>query len=315
MQDPVTFIEPIELFNLLNQVYLGVPCLVREHGIVLFDTRKPKEYAESHIITAKHVQYSEADGYLLPKNIDYTAVEHIVVIDNRTSSLKDLMSTGVACAKYLYNKLGSKYSVKVVRGGYEHFSALYPFLRSSKIMFTQREKYLIKMYPIEMVAQFLYNGTFDQAADPLVAKHLKIKAHINTTTKTDPRFNVDEMASGQEGKMVPHLLNIPLDDDIKSDAYPHFTTVCTFIDNHNKKDGKAVLIYSDLGVSRSAVFVLAYLMHALKIPLKEALAYTLKYHQSYCPNRAFVDSLMKWEEDVLKVKVTKADDLGYLSYQ
>ena len=315
IQEPVVFIEPIELYNLLNQVYLGVPSVVREYGIVLFDTRKSENYSENHIITAKHVAYNEKDGYLLPKNIDYTAVEHIVIIDNRTTSLKGVLSSGVSCAKVLYKKMGSKYPVKVVRGGFEEFSALYPFLRSTKILFTQNEKYLIKMYPIEMEKRFLYSGTFEQAGDLLVAKHLKIKAHINTTTKKDPRFTTDQMVSAINGQMVSQLLNVPSEDDLLSDVFQYFPVVCSFIEQHGKNDGKAVLIYSDLGISRSIVFIMAYLINKLKIPLKEALDYVLKCHHSICPNRSFMKSLMKWEAEVLGSEITKPEDLGFLSYE
>lgn len=312
MHEPVIFIEPIELYNLLNQVYLDVPIVVQEYGMVLFDTRKPEEYNESHIITAKHVSYNETEGYLVPKNIDYTAVEHIVIIDNNTTSLKDILSTGIACAKMLY-KMGSKYAVKIVRGGYEQFSALYPFLRSTKILYTQNEKYLIKMYPIEIEPKFLYNGTHEQAGDALVAKHLKVKAHVNATIKSDSRFTPDDMVSGK-GDLVCQVLNIPIEDDIKADIYQYFPVVCSFITQHKKNDGKSVLIYSDCGRSRSTTLVMAYMMQSMKIPLKDALSTMVRHHQSIRPNRSFIKSLMKWEVEVLGSEVTKAAELGYLSY-
>ena len=315
MQDPLVLIEPIELYNLLNQVYLGVPCLVREHSTVLFDTRKSQDYNESHIITAKHVPYTDAQGYLLPKNMDYTAMEHIIVMDSRTSSLKDISSSGTACARHIYTKLGSKSPVKVVSGGFERFSALYPFLRSSKILFTQREMYLIKIYPIEVEQRFLYNGTLEQAADPLVAKHLKIKAHINTTTVVDPLFSSSDVISGGNNELVPQLLNVPLEDDIKADAFQHFPVVCSFIEQHKKEDGKSVLIYSDNGVSRSVVFLLAYLINKSKVPLKEAIGHVMKCHHSICPNRTFIKDLLRWEVQVLGSQLSKPSDLGFLSYE
>merc|ERR1712080_532861 len=195
--------------------------------------------------------------------------------------------------------MGSKYPVKVVHGGFEHFSALYPFLRSTKILFTQNEKYLIKMYPIEIEQRFLYNGTLQQANDPMVAKHLKIKAHINTTTNSDPQFTLDDFITGKNGEKLSQLLNIPLEDDISADSFQHFAIVCSFIEQHQKNDGKSVLVYSDHGISRSVVFVMAYLLNKLKIPLKEVVGLVLKCHPTICPNRTFMKDLLKWEVQVL----------------
>lgn len=56
----------------------------------------------------------------------------------------------IECAKLIFSN-GSKNSVKILKGGYELFSKLYPFLRSQQIIFMPRvnelflinEKYLI----------------------------------------------------------------------------------------------------------------------------------------------------------------------------
>ena len=314
MKEKVRFIEPIELYNLLNQVSLGVPCITNECYLLLFDSRKLEEYVESHIIRATHVKYDEKLGFIFPNHIDYSCVENIVVMDNRASSIKDVTSSAVICAQLLWN-MGSKYPIQIAKGGFEDFSALYPFLRTQKILYTQKEIAMIKMYPVEVEAGFLYMGIYSHASDKDIAKHLKIKAHINLTLKDDPLFKIGDVIVGKNKEMVPQVVNLNIEDNIDADILPHFSTVCSFIDQHRKNDGKAVLIYSDLGIGRCASIVLAYLINKKKISLKEALTHLNSCHRYVCPNRSFVSSLLQWENTVLGQVLTKRTDLGFLSYE
>jgi len=310
----IELIEPTELYNLLNQLQYGMPCVVNEYYLALFDSRKLDEFNESHVITSKFVNYDHKTGFDIPKNFDYAAVQNLVVIDNRASSLKDVTSPAIVLAEILW-KMGSKYPVKVVNGGYEEFSGLYPFLRSQKMLWTQGEIESIPLFPIEIDAGFLYIGLRTQAESQAVGKYLRTKAHINVTTSDDTRFTTDDMIYGKNRELVQQLLHIPVEDSIDADLYSHFSSSCTFIEQHHKKDGKSVLIYSDLGISRSVTIALAYLIYHHKIPLKEALVRVKKCHYSICPNQSFVKSLLKWEVDVLGSEITVTSDLGFLSYE
>lgn len=309
----IGFIEPSELYNLLNQVTRGVACVSNSNYLILFDARKLEEYNESHIITSRYVPYSDNEGFVFPKNIDYSAVKNLIVIDNRASSIKDLNCPGVICAEILW-KLGSKYPVKVVKGGYEEFSALYPFLRSIKILWTQQEMTTLPTYPIEVEPAFLYIGMYSQACRQDVSKHLKIKAHINVTQNEDPRFSADDTILGKNREPVAQLLHIPITDDVTSNISSYFSVICSFIDQHRRNEGKSVLIYSDLGISRCATVALCYLIYKEKIPLKNAVNVLTNCHHSICPNQQFMKSLFEWEVEVLGKKVTSRADLGFLSY-
>ena len=48
-----------------------------------------------------------------------------------------IAGAAVACGKVMWD-MGSRNTVHVLRGGYEDFSALYPFLRTQKIIFMPR---------------------------------------------------------------------------------------------------------------------------------------------------------------------------------
>lgn len=310
----ISFIEPTQLYNLLNQVIRGVPCVSNEYYLVLFDARKLEEFTESHIITSRYVPYNEKDGFVFPKNIDYSAVKNLVVIDNRANSINDSTCPGVICSEILW-KMGSKYPVKVVKGGYEEFSSLYPFLRSQKFLWTQQEMCTLQAYPIEVEPGFLYIGMYAQACQDEIGKHLKIKAHVNVTKHEDPRFSINDTIQGKNREPVSQLLNVPIEDNVSSsNMLSHFSMICSFIDQHRKKEGKTILIYSDLGISRCAAVALCYLIWKHKFSLKEAMMFLGRCHHSICPNQTLVNSLFEWEVEVLGKAVTKPEDLGFLSY-
>lgn len=314
MKEVLKLIEPTELFNLLNQTLHGKPCIADECYMLLFDARKSNEFSESHIITARHVPYEDLGGYIFPKKVDFSSIRYIVVIDNRASSLKEVSSPAVTCGNILW-KMGSKNPVNIVKGGYEDFSALYPFLRSQKILFTQHELLKMKMYPVEIEPGFLYIGSTQHSFDQLTHKHLRIKAHINVTTKQDQKFTEKDIIIVNNKESIPQLLNIPIEDDVNVDIYQYFATACLFLGQHQKKDGKSVLLYSDLGSSRCVTIALSFLIIKEKISLKEAVKKVISCHHYICPNRSFMKSLLKWEKEILGEEFTKPEDFSYLSYE
>lgn len=310
----INLIEPFQLYNLLNQVNHGTPCVSNEYYLVLFDPRKLDEFTESHVVTSRYIKCDDSsDTFEIPKNIDYSAVRYLVVIDNRASSQKDVASPAIRLADKLW-QMGSKFPVNVVKGGYEEFSALYPFLRSQQRILSQCEMENFSTYPIEIEPGFLYIGLRSQAMLPAVIKNLKVKAHINLTLQEDKVFAVDDTVYGKNRELVPQLLQIPSEDSLKSDLQTHFLTCCSFIDQHRRNDGKSVVIYSELGISRNVTIALCYLMHHHKISLKDALQRVQTCHFYVCPNQSFIKALLEWEVKLLGSQLTEPSDLGFLSY-
>jgi serine/threonine/tyrosine-interacting-like protein 1 len=70
-----------------------------------------------------------------------------------------------------------------ISGGYEDFSALYPFLRTQKILFMPREMDELQTYPTEILPGLLYLGNKRQGNAGYIQKDLKIKGQINCTTE------------------------------------------------------------------------------------------------------------------------------------
>ncbi|XP_078362304.1 serine/threonine/tyrosine-interacting-like protein 1 isoform X2 [Oculina patagonica] len=152
-------LECTEVYNILNQAG-QYPRLSDPNYLLLLDTRQRLDYNESHII-AKFAPRNDIGAFTVPPDAELQTKEHVIVYDNNTSSIKDKNSTALSCAKLMW-EMESKNPVKIIKGGYEEFSALYPFLRTQKIIFMPRELDVINTYPVEIIPGFLYVATFQQ---------------------------------------------------------------------------------------------------------------------------------------------------------
>jgi len=68
---------------------------------------------------------------------------------------------------------------------------------------------------------------------------------------------------------------------------------CKFMDKLIQQ-GKAVLVFSDLGISRSVAVIIAYLMYRRGYALNTAYEYVKGCRQTCCPNQAFLEQLAAW---------------------
>ncbi|PIK50864.1 putative serine/threonine/tyrosine-interacting-like protein 1 [Apostichopus japonicus] len=296
-QNRIVLCEPTELYNILQQQATVFPCLSDPNYLLLLDARQNNDYNESHIITSKKAPVSESGDFLLPYDAELECKQHVIVVDSNTSSLQE-KGPALSCAKLLAD-MGSRNPVKVLRGGYEEFSALYPFLRTHKIIYMPQELDKLEPYPVEVLPGRLYLGTTAQATRAHVRKDLKVKAIILNTTQT---VETTELKAD-----VQHI-SILDEDDV--DIFSHFTGSCEFIGNH-LKDSNPVLVSSDHGLSRSVALILAYLMNHYKWPLKEAYTHLQGCKKNIRPRRTFVQQLSKWEEELFQEIVTDITDPNY----
>ncbi|XP_049449045.1 serine/threonine/tyrosine-interacting-like protein 1 [Epinephelus fuscoguttatus] len=283
--------EPFELYNLLNQCS-RVSRLAEINYLCLTDARETQDYRMSHIITAKNVKMDSESTFLLPVAVEVDSMQHVVVYDSKTSCLQE-KGRAVECAKALAEV--SLCPVHIVRGGFQRFSALYPFLRTEKIIYTVTELENLKMYPVEIMAGLLYMGNEKQGSDSSILKDLKISTIISIT-----QSDVLESRPTKENQTV---LNIPVADSVASDLYSSFEMICTLIDSHINM-GSRVLIVSRQGRSRCSAVTIAFLMHHLKYTLKEAWTYTLKCKPDMRPNTGFLQQLSDWELNTMGTKMT-----------
>uniref|UniRef100_A0A3B4YQH4 Serine/threonine/tyrosine interacting-like 1 n=1 Tax=Seriola lalandi dorsalis TaxID=1841481 RepID=A0A3B4YQH4_SERLL len=285
----ITMCEPLKLYNLLNQCRC-VSRLAEINYLCLIDARETRDYNTSHIITAKNVKMDSEGKFLLPVAVEVDSMQHVVVYDSNASCLQE-QGRAVECAQVLAK--ASLYPVHIVRGGFQRFSALYPFLRTEKIMYTITELENLKTYPVEVIAGLLYMGDQKQGTDSSILKDLKIKAVISISLS-------DTLESI---KWSQTILSIPVADSVESDLYSNFERICSFIGSHINM-GSRVLIVSRQGRSRCSALTIAFLMHHLKYTLEEAWKYMLKCKPTMRPNTGFLQQLSEWELHTMGTKVT-----------
>ncbi|KAB0381714.1 hypothetical protein FD755_003631, partial [Muntiacus reevesi] len=307
--------EPTELYNILNQV-TKLSRLTEPNYLCLLDVRSKREYDESHVITALLVK-KRAGKYLIPESVDLECVEYCVIYDNSTISLelmlKDessdddsaddgkhriVLGAAVECGRTLTHL--TRHPILILRGGYEHFSAMYHFFRTQKIIWMPQELDAFQPYPIEIIPGRIYLGNFKQACDPKIQKDLKINAHVNISMETGPFFVGD----------ADRLLHIQIEDSLEASITPFLRLLCHFIDIHLELNS-VILVFSTLGISRSCAAILAYLMHRNGQTLKRSWAYLKKCKNNMRPNRALVVQLSEWEKVVLGDIVTDIQNPPY----
>ncbi|XP_046522255.1 serine/threonine/tyrosine-interacting-like protein 1 isoform X2 [Equus quagga] len=225
--------EPIELYNILNQV-TKLSRLTEPNYLCLLDVRSKREYDESHVITARRVK-KKANEYLIPESVDLECVKYCVVYDNNTSFLEILrhssdddvsdesregpvLGAAIKCGKALTHL--TRHPVRILKGGYERFSAMYHFFRTQKIIWMPQELDAFQPYPVEIMPGKIYLGNFRQACDPKIQKDLKIKAHVNVSMETGPFFTGD----------ADKLLHIQIEDSPEANISPFLRHVCHFVE-------------------------------------------------------------------------------------
>ncbi|KAK0148760.1 Serine/threonine/tyrosine-interacting-like protein 1 [Merluccius polli] len=275
----VIICEPSALYNILNQ-YTHVSKLAEINYLSLIDSRERWDYNTSHIITAKNAQRDSKGNFVVPDNVEVESMRHIVVYDSDTSSLQDL-GEAVRCAEVLAKV--SLYPVCIVKGGYQKFSALYPFFRSVKVMYTIMELDNFQPYPVEILVGLLYMADHKQASSHSMCEDLKTSAMVNVSSSA-PDFETANHT----------ILNVCIPDSVTADLYSSLERICVFIGSHVNK-GSSVLVFSTHGIGRCSAATIAFLMYHFKYSLEDAWKYVQKCKSNMRPNRGFVQQLSDWE--------------------
>ncbi|VDM37130.1 unnamed protein product [Toxocara canis] len=90
------------------------------------------------------------------------------------------------------------------------------------------------------------------------------------------------------------VLHIPIEDDERTDLSPYWQLVFQTIDEQKRLGGK-VLIFCGMGISRSASFVVAYLMCIEKMSLYDAYKHVQRVRNIICPNVGFFKQMIELE--------------------
>ncbi|XP_048838912.1 serine/threonine/tyrosine-interacting-like protein 1 isoform X1 [Brienomyrus brachyistius] len=288
--------DSTEVYNILNQ-YCPVSRLAEPNYLCLIDARSKEEYNESHIITARKAKLDTEGKFLIPADVEIECMRYCVVYDSSTSFL---LGSGPAmdCAEVLAKSCFCP--VWILKGGYELFSALYPFMRTQKILYTILELESLMPYPVEILPGQLYMGDYRQATSLQIHKDLKLSAIVNVSEEMSEIFETCHC----------RVLHIPVADSAEANLIGSFERVCIFIGSYINA-GSSVLIFSSRGVSRCSAVTMAFLLHQMKFTLKEAWALVLRCKTNMRPNRGFVQQLSDWELCTLGVRKTSIAEPNY----
>ncbi|TKR65061.1 hypothetical protein L596_025522 [Steinernema carpocapsae] len=100
------------------------------------------------------------------------------------------------------------------------------------------------------------------------------------------------------------VLHIPIEDNETTDLTPYWQLVFQTIEANKRLNGK-VLIFCGMGISRSAAFVIAYLVCIERLSLHDAYKHVQKCRNIVCPNVAFFRQLIELEEKMSGTKTVK----------
>ncbi|XP_040035537.1 serine/threonine/tyrosine-interacting-like protein 1 [Gasterosteus aculeatus] len=285
----ISLCAPFQLFNLLNQCS-SVSRLAEINYLCLIDARETDDYRMSHIPTAINAKMDSKGTFLLPEDVEVDSMQQVVVYDSNTSVLQG-RGRVFKCAQELAK--ASLSPVLIVKGGFQRFSALYPFLRTEKILYTITELENLKTYPVAILAALLYMGDEKQGMDPSILKDLKVSVVISISESN----NVESIRGNTT------VTNFPVADSVESDLYSSLERICSVIGRH-MVTGSCVLMVSRNGRSRCSAVAIAFLMHHLKYTLEEAWKYVLKCKPNVRPNTGFLQQLSDWELHVIGTKET-----------
>ncbi|XP_051972586.1 serine/threonine/tyrosine-interacting-like protein 1 [Xyrauchen texanus] len=288
--------EATELYNILNQ-YTRLSRLADINFLCLIDARPAEAYYFSHIITARNAKWDSEGKFVIPMDIEVESMRYIIVYDSSTDSLLD---SGPATDYADSLAKASRFPIQILNGGYEKFSALYPFLRTHKILYTIRELESLEPYPVEILPGQLYMGDYRQATNLQILKDLKLNALVNLSDECSLMFK----------KAKCTVLHIRIADSEKADLLTSFERLCVFIDSH-LNSASCVMIFSTLGISRSCAVAMAYLIHHRKYMLKEAWNHIQQCKANMRPNRGFVQQLSDWELQILGQRITDIAEPNY----
>jgi dual specificity phosphatase 12 len=137
------------------------------------------------------------------------------------------------------------------------------------------------MVDAQQIVPHLYLGSIRAATDPAILEHLKIKTIISVCPKRE--FGVIG-ANIPNGYTVYHL---ELDDSDTQWVMNEFDYICVRIDDYIKRR-QNVLVHCFAGISRSATFVIAYVMKAFRLSTERAYELVKSKRHIINPNPGFV---------------------------
>ncbi|KAF2077417.1 hypothetical protein CYY_001266 [Polysphondylium violaceum] len=284
-------IDSMALFNLLQEF---------PNNKVIIDCRDTESFSKGHIRLAINtpppgsspIDYSlfDIDKYI-KENYEAsfwnTAHRKVIVYSDKALSLNtDIIDTWEKCVlQYFISNKKKTNVLYTFTGDFESFQREYPFM-------VAKFKITPELYPSEVIKDFLYlGGETAQCLNKL--KSLKITHIVNMASEVQDSYT--------------HLYKYyraDVDDRVSANIDEHFQPIIKFIEEAKQSNGR-VLVHCQVGISRSASVVIAYLMKTMDTPYFDTYKFVKSKRCIIQPNPGFVRRLKAFDEELTKERKKK----------
>ena len=173
---------------------------------------------------------------------------------------------------------------------------------NKKSSITQRRK-LFKMKPslsvdvnCTKILPYLYLGGYEVTTDKQMMQNtLKITHIVNVTVESECHFEDDFKYA--------HIKLSDSTDRDKANLLNILDEAFACIEDAKGNDG-AALVHCQVGMSRSASVVIAYLMYSEKMSLHAAFVFVKGKRPVTAPNYGFMEQLVEYEQQLFNGKIT-----------
>eukprot|EP01084_Bolivina_argentea_P159253 277379_1 len=175
-------------------------------------------------------------------------------------------------------------SFKILKSNYNQFYNEYPYLCITNKQKNKRET--VPYLPSEIIPKQLYLTNKTRASKLEIMQLLNITHCINVTEETPNFFENSKQINIK-------YIRIPIKDTLNTDILSYFTQTNKFIDNVIDNGG-IVLVHCQMGKSRSATIVSAYLIYKYKYSVQTAIEYVKTRRYVANPNDSFIKQLQQF---------------------
>ncbi|KAM3606825.1 uncharacterized protein V6R79_024034 [Siganus canaliculatus] len=296
------YITPQQTYNLLSAEE-GQPALFDPHYILILDCRSAERYKESHVVTARAaVTVIHPQLGCLISSIELQKYSIILLYAEEGCSPVGSVKARADSPElqrcfFQLSALGM--DPVILLGGFSAFSAIYPFLCTSRMVLLEPERHTLTIYPSEILEGALYQGSVSQASDYRIIKNLHITHVVNATANCPDAFP----------NMLCYL-RLCLSDDAQQDLVEALPLASRFISTAlNAEPAGRVLVHCSLGRSRSSALTLAFLMEHRRWTLLHAVRWLKERRACTAPNVNFLSQLLTYEEQLFGSRLTSLDDI------
>jgi hypothetical protein len=200
---------------------------------------------------------------------------------------------------------------------YEKYKSCFPLFQSKPTAQRRSNYKNIAYYASEIIPHFLFLGDYLNGSEPEQLSALDITHVVDATGHETSRKTCEALQISYLPVNIWDMEDAPIHNHFEEvltfldTAYENFQTV-SHITSESIVHGETtvsrpvlpprVLVHCRAGWSRSTTFVLVFLMHKLRMPLRDALIHTVKQRPMICPNEGFREQLITYEKDLFGVQ-------------